>query len=214
MDQEKKQTPKSAKVVSVLFLVAVAVAGIAALVVYGDPARRARRYASGIGSGGNNGALSKKIIDLGTDVGLPVALDMLKSDDYLTRRHGIIILGKLDNKNKVRAVLDDVLAAMEKEDIFRNRVRACAMMANLCWAKPQYCGKFIQFLKDPDERVRKMALGSFMKVADNDDRALTHEDWIQWWENEKHKYEEKAPADDGSAAPEAEGDDGNAPSPQ
>jgi HEAT repeat protein len=194
LDQEKKQTPKSAKVVAVL-IVAVAVAAIAALVVYGDPARRARRYASRIGDGGNNGALSNKIIDLGTDAALPVALDMLKSDDYLTRRHGIIILGKLDNKNKVRAVLDDVVAAMEKEDISRNRSEACAMMANLCWAKPQYCGKFIQFLKDPDERVRKMALGSFMKVADIDKPALTHEDWIQWWENEKHKYEEKAPAD-------------------
>ena len=111
-------------------------------------------------------------------------------------------------------MLDDVLAAMEKEDIFRNRARACAMMANLCWAKPQYCGKFIQFLKDPNERVRKMAVGSIMKVADLEQGDGTPEFWLEWWEKDKHKYEEKPPADDGSATPEAEGDDGSAPSPQ
>lgn len=192
MDQEKKQTPTSAKVVAVLF---VAVVVVAAIVVYGDPARRARRYASGIGDGGDNGALSNKIIDLGTDAALPVALDMLKSDDYITRKHGIAILRRLEDEDKVRAVLDDVLAAMENEDVARNRSEACAMMSTLCQAKPEYCGKFIQFLNDPDEGVQKMAVGSIMKVANLEQGDGTPEYWLQWWEEEKHKYEGKPSAD-------------------
>ena len=209
MDQEEKQTPTSAKVVAVLFVAAVVVAGIAGLVVYGDPARRARRYASGIGEDGDNGALSWKIIGLGTDAALPAALDMLKSDDYITRKHGTIILRRLEDEDKVRAAMGDVLAAMEYEDLARNRSAACAMIAWVCKARPQYCGTMIPFLKDPNERVRRMAIGSIQNIANWENSAWTDKEWIQWWETEKHKYEEKPPADDGNAPPEAESDEGN-----
>jgi len=193
LDQEKKQTPTSAKVVAVLLIMVLAAAGIAAFVLYADPARRARRYASRIGKHGDNGILAMKIIDLGADVAIPVALDMLKRDDDIGRLHGIHILANLNAEDKVRVALDDILAAMENEDVVQNRRRVCGMLNELCRARPQYCSKMLQFLKDPDAGVRKMAVGTIMVIADSEEGDRTPEYWIKWLE--RRKQEEKPPAD-------------------
>jgi len=174
--RKKKKTPASAIVAAVLFA-AIVVAGVVGWSA--SPGLRARVWARRIGERGNNGELAKKIIAAGTNAALPAALDMLKSTDYITRYYGLVIIDQLEDKDKVRAAVDGILAAMPNEDHPRNRSVACALVADLYVSSPQDCDKMIPFLKDPAEEVRSVAVGCVQKVLARDLPGRTPEFWLE-----------------------------------
>ncbi len=193
MGKDKKQTPLAAKVVAVL-IAAAAITCIVLWVTNAPPAAKlkARWYAGRIGEGGDNGSLSIKMINLGTDASLPAALDMLKSSDYIARKYAIIIIGKLEDKVEVRKATDSILEIMKTEDVPRNRSELCAMVGRLYRRQPKYCWKIIRFLKDPDEQVRGAAKIWMQKIADVDRPGQPAEYWLKWWEDNKERLNSSA----------------------
>jgi len=183
--QEKKKTPASAIFAATLF-VAIVIAGVVGWTA--SPGFRARYYAGRIGEAGNNGELAKKVIALGTDIALPAALDMLKSTDYITRYYSLVIMNQLEDKDKVRGVVDDILAAMRNETHVRNRSWACAVVVDLYISSPQDCDKMIPFLKDSAEEVRSVAVGSVQKVLRKDLPGRTPQFWLDECEKVLNKH--------------------------
>jgi len=183
-------------VVAVLFVVIV----IGAVTVWAtSPRLRARYYAGRIGEGGNNGPLAAKIIALGPDVALPVALDMLNSEDYLVRKHAMIIIGRQDT-DKVKPVVDDILAALKKEDYPRNRSVACSVIMELYIDQPQHCDKMVPFLRDRNEEVRRTGCSCLERVLGVDIPGRTVEYWLEQCEKVLKEHGKKLPGDDNGSA--------------
>ena len=185
MAQEKKKTPTSAIFAAALF-VAIVIAGVVGWSA--SPGFRARYYAGRIGEGGNNGEMAKKVIALKTDMAMPAALDMLKSTDYITRYYSLVIIDQLEDKDKVRGAVDDILAAMRNEAHVRNRSMACTVVVDLYISSPQDCDKMIPFLKDSAEEVRSVAVGSVQKVLSRDLPGRTPQFWLDECDKTLNKY--------------------------
>jgi hypothetical protein len=197
VEQEKKKTPKAVVVVAVVFVVVVIAATVLWTASPGFVATWKARYCAGrIGEGANNGLLARKMLALGKDAALPAAIDMLTRDDYVARRHGLVIIDKLEATEAV----DAILAAMPHEKVARNRAIACTVVEHRFIAQPEHCGKIMAFLADPDETVRTVACGAIQKMSNLDIPGRTAEQWIEWWEKNKEEISKKGGAQKSSTS--------------
>lgn|GEM_PF-3554316 len=185
----EKKTPKSVIVVAVILVVAAAAfIGLWAANPPFVARMRASYYAGKIGEGASNGALAKKMIDLGKDAALPATLRLLKSEDRQARKHALIIIDKLHAQEAADAVVD----AMKKEKETWIRLYGVMVIAHLFVAQPEHCDKVVPFLFDEDDSVSNMARGTMMKVSDLDIPGRTNEQWAEWWKENKERLQKKA----------------------
>jgi len=158
---------------------------------------KAPRYAREVADrSGDRGQAAKNLLSLGMKA-LPYAIEMLKSDDYTTRKYGISIIRQLreemvgrDFDAELVKAADAILEMLPREDVPRNRTEALRTIARLCYGRCQYAARIVRYFDDPSEEVRDQMGGTMQAVIY---QYLPDQD-TQWWKDfyEKNKAEFEA----------------------
>jgi hypothetical protein len=182
--EEKGKVPLSVKIGIVVIILAAATGAIA---WFGNPRLRASLIASKIGKGASNNPAVKQLMQFDTDIVLPEAIKMLKKDDHLSLRFGIMILNKLvtlrdeEDQKMVQARMDTILefTTLPQETNVYNRMKACQLLQGVYDRKAKYAHRVIPFLKDDSKKVQSIAKSTTGKFLHKDMPGRSAEFWLE-----------------------------------